>query len=405
MLGPSRDRPVVAAGDRLRQVRRLVLVGLGVEGLERAVGQVEVVVERRPPRQHRRVRGDAAEVAIPRRDAVGPVDQPERRDVVVLQRLGQPPREQEAARGAVGAQRGAGQGLQARAVGRLPEPLGLGADRELAGVEPQMHGEPEPEPLGDLRQLRVQAEPSPREGLDVAVVEMPAVDLSAAAELPEDRFQRQERLVDLGVGPPRDVGPPLGDPLAERGHRVGVAIGQRLDRRRRREERHRGARGQRLGQRPGREGGIDEADVDQVRVDGVEPLARLRQQLERRAEAIGRGRVVARPPGRGPGEDLARQAVHVERVGVPHRGRRVAEHPPRRAQREEVERDPLGVLAPVADRRVAPHPGPDLADQGEPISLAVDEDGAGVLGLLAVAGGEPVGGAVGQDADLARAGR
>ena len=78
--------------------------------------------------------------------------------------------------------------------------FGLGADREPAGVEAEVEREPEPEPLGDLRQLRVEPEPAPGDGLDVPVVEVGAVDLAAVAELPEDRLERQERLVGLGVG-------------------------------------------------------------------------------------------------------------------------------------------------------------------------------------------------------------
>ena len=159
----------------------------------------------------------------------------------------------------VGTERRPRQGLEVRPVGTLPEPLRLGPDRKPAGVEAEVDAEPEPEPLGNLRQLRIQPEPAPGHGLDVAVVEELAIRLAAAAELPEDRLERQQWFVDLLISTARHVGPTLGNRRAERGEPFGVTRSLVLDRAAGSEERDRSAGLERFGKGPGRHVGVNQA--------------------------------------------------------------------------------------------------------------------------------------------------
>ena len=151
MPGLNATNMSVLAGDRLREVRRHVPVDLGPDALERAVGQVEVVVERDPAGQYGRVHRAPAQVGIPGGGGVGPVHQGERGDVIVPHGPRQPPGQLKARDRLVGRQRRAQERFKVRAVRALPEPLRLGPDRELAGVEPEVEREPEAEPAGELR--------------------------------------------------------------------------------------------------------------------------------------------------------------------------------------------------------------------------------------------------------------
>ena len=135
--------------------------------------------------------------------------------MIVPHRRGQPPGEPAALRRPVGGDRGPQQALQAAPVGALPEPLGLGTQWEPAGVEGHVHRVADAEPLGDLRELHEQPEPPPGEGLDAPLFEVCAVDVPAASELPEDRLQRQEAILGLGIRTAGDIRPAVGDRLPQ----------------------------------------------------------------------------------------------------------------------------------------------------------------------------------------------
>ena len=182
--------------------------------------------------------------------------------------------------------------------------------------KPEVHANRNPKPLGDLREHRVEPEPSTgvrsrRSGRRDARGR-PCPPGGTA----RDRAEGQERLVDLGVGAASDdVGPALrliasrsraidsGSASfacpstaccrGEEGHGRGASSGSLIS-----------ARGHCR---------VEQAEVDDVGVDRVEPLARLGEQLERRAEAVLRA-VFTSPAAQasGPGEDFAGQALAVE---------------------------------------------------------------------------------------------
>ena len=97
--GQPPDRLALTLRHRLRQVGRLIKVGLRAERLVGAVGQVEKVVERRPAPQHGRITGGPAQVEIPGGDRLGPVHQGNRADMVVLHRRRHPPGQEPSLRG------------------------------------------------------------------------------------------------------------------------------------------------------------------------------------------------------------------------------------------------------------------------------------------------------------------
>ena len=66
---------------------------------------------------------------------------------------------------------------------------------------------------------------------------------------------------------------------------VGLAIGEDLDGDRRRQERDRRMVFQDRRERVGRRGGVEQAEVEDVAIERVEPLAGLGDQLERRPGA------------------------------------------------------------------------------------------------------------------------
>ncbi len=256
--------------------------------------------------------------------------------MVVPHGRGQPPGDHQSLRGSIGRQRRSQQGLQAGPVGALPEPLDLGTDREAAGVETQVQRVPEPEPLGDLRQLRAQPEPPPREGLDVALFQVCPIDFAAAAKLPENRLERQHQVLGLRVLPARDIHPTLADRLAKLFHALGITTGLVLDRQSRCQEGDRDIRIKRTGQHASWQRGVEQAEIHQVGIDRVEPLPGLGQNLEAGTQPVDGRRSVATLPGIGAGENLAGQGLTVDRVLMPHRGGQVAEQPVGRAQRQEV---------------------------------------------------------------------
>ena len=96
----------------------------------------------------------------------------------------------------------------------------------------------------------------------------------------------------------------------------------------------------------------------------------------------------------GAGQDFAGEAVAVEAVDVPHRGRQVAEHPRQRAEGEEIERERVRFdlegggrvqlredlpdqLDPVAADRDLDHPGPGA---GGPHVMVLGQAGRGAGG-------------------------
>ena len=325
------DRLRISTGCRLGQVGREIRVGVGPKGLVGAVGQVKVIVERDPSAEHRRIGRTPSEIAIPHGHRSRPVNQRKRRHVVVPHGRGQPPGDHQSLRGSIGRQRRSEQGLQAGPVRALPEPLDLGTDREAAGVEPEVQREPQPKPLGDLRQLRVQPEPPSREGLDVALFQVCPIDLAAAAKLPENRLERQHQVLGLRVLPARDINPTLADRLAQPFHARGITTGLVLDRQSRRQEGDRHMRIERTGQHAPWHRGVEQAEIHEIRIDRVEPLPGLGQNLEAGTQPVDGRRSVATLPGIGAGENLAGQGLVVDRVLMSHRGGQVAEQPVGRA--------------------------------------------------------------------------
>ena len=311
--------------------------------------------------------------------------------MVVPHGRGQPPGDHQSLRGSIGRQRRSEQGLQAGPVRALPEPLDLGTDREAAGVEPEVQRVPQPKPLGDLRQLRAQPEPPSREGLDVALFQVCPIDLAAAAKLPENRLQRQHQVLGLRVLPARDINPTLADRLAQPFHARGITTGLVLDRQSRRQEGDRHMRIERTGQHAPWHRGVEQAEIHEIRIDRVEPLPGLGQNLEAGTQPVDGRRSVATLPGIGAGENLAGQGLVVDRALMSHRGGQVAEQPVGRAQRQEVEGDGnhrriIGCLG-RADRAQTLL---DLTDQCRAVRSRLEQDRAGILDLGTVPGREAV---------------
>ncbi len=109
---------------------------------------------------------------------------------------------------------------------------------------------------------------------------------------------------------------------------------------------------------------VEQAEIDQIGVDRVEPLAGLGQHLEPRPQPIDRAGPVADLPGVGSGQQLAGQAFVVQRVGMAHGDGQVAQQPPRGPQGQEIARrrgHPL--VLDRFQRPVRSQPGLDLANQ------------------------------------------
>ena len=117
-----------------------------------------------------------------------------------------------------------------------------------------------------------------------------------------------------------------------------------------------------LGENAGGGVRVEQSEVEEVGVDRIEPLARLREQLERGAKAVGGGRAIAALPRAGAGEDLAGEALVIEAVRVTHRGRQVAEPPAGGAEGEEVGDDRVGFL--VVGQLRAGEAAEEAADEG-----------------------------------------
>ena len=123
-----------------------------------------------------------------------------------------------------------------------------------------------------------------------------------------------------------------------------------------------------VGQHPGGHRRVEQAEVDEVGVDRVEPLAGLGQQLERRAEAVRRRVVVAGRPGPAPARTSRVRLSWSRPSAWPIAIVRSRSHQQRRPEREEV-----GTTAPR--RLVAVGPGRSLG--GEPRQDLDDQRGAG----------------------------
>ena len=89
----------------------------------------------------------------------------------------------------------------------------------------------------------------------------------------------------------------------------GSTTGLVLDRLGRGQERDRDVRSKRTGQHARRHRRVEQAEIDQIGIDRVEPLPGLGQHLEAGAQAVDGRRSVAALPGIGAGEDLAGQGL------------------------------------------------------------------------------------------------
>ncbi len=194
---------------------------------------------------------------------------------------------------AIGPHRRTGQRFDIRSVGAFPEACGLGADREAAGVEGEVKGEPKTESFGDLRPLRIKGESALGERLDRALVEMLPVSLRALAKLPEDRLQRQQRFIDLGERTADHVEPAVVHGATDCFDPLGIECVLSRYRLRRGQQGNRRTTRERLGQRADWKAGIKEAEIDDVRIHRIEPLPRLREDLERSAEMAHRGGLIS----------------------------------------------------------------------------------------------------------------
>ena len=179
---------------------------------------MEEVVDRDPSREDRRVGGGPAEVVEPGGDrarASGPWGG---------SRRGRPSSTCAIRQASLAPSAGRSAATGGRVIDSRVVPSGEAQSR-LASVgtgnrpESRAHveGEPEAEPAGDLRELRVEPEPATGQGLDVPVVEVAAVGRRRPwrnCQAIED--QGRNGSSTSAIGPADHVGPPLGDRLAER---------------------------------------------------------------------------------------------------------------------------------------------------------------------------------------------
>ena len=127
------------------------------------------------------------------------MDQGKRRHVVVPHGRRQPPGDHHPCAG-----RSAASGGRSRVSRLVPSGLSqsrLASDRigNRPASNPRWSANRNPNRLAICGNLRVEPEPPPGEGLDVALLEVGPVDLAAVAELPEDRLQREDQVFGLGV--------------------------------------------------------------------------------------------------------------------------------------------------------------------------------------------------------------
>ena len=330
--------------------------------------------------------------------------------MVVLHRRRQPPGESQPLRRAVGRQRrteSAPPGSCRRGSPRAASTRsGSGTGRRRS---PRWTREPEPEPLGDLRQLRVEPEPAPWPGSRRS-------GRRGAPGRPRRPLRNCQRIDSSGRSgssassyvPPATSAQPSVIASRSGGHAFGVALGLVLDRPRRGEERDGDVRLQGVGEHsrrhaPGRAG---RGRSGRRRPDRT---ARAPGSAARTPRGGGwsRGRRSPACQASAPGEDLAGQALVVEASAWPIAIVRSRSH--QRAVPSARKSSATAIIRLVGRglRRARPAPRLllELADQRVPVGPRFDQDRAGVLDLGAVARGEPLGRPLGDDADLVRPGR
>ncbi len=260
------------------------------------------------------------------------------------------------------------QSFQAAAVGALPQTFGLGRYREFPSVEPHVKRVSKAEASRNLGNASVQAESPASICLDASIIEMQPVCFTTVAELPEDGFQRQEQIFCFGVRASGDVRPAVIDRLPERGHTLWIVQCLVLECLGRHHERDGDRTLKRAREHSFLHRGIDQAQVDQICINRVIPFPRLRQVFKRGPEPVDGPRPIADSPLVSSRKQLARQALVIDRVRVPHGDRQIAKNPAHRAERQKITRRSGHPLAFNQIRGlVGSEPPPDLGDQRSPV--------------------------------------
>ena len=136
--------------------------------------------------------------------------------MVIFHRRCHSPRDQPSLHRTVGRERRAQESFEVAAVGAFPQPLGLRSDRESARVEAHVQSVAKSKSLGELRELGIKPKPSPREGLDAAIVQVGAKTSFARRNCQRiDSSGGRGGVFCFGICPARDVGPAVADRLSE----------------------------------------------------------------------------------------------------------------------------------------------------------------------------------------------
>ena len=279
MSGIAADRIGFTRGDAPSQKRCEVLARFVARVSHRCVGAFEEFSERHEAADDRRVLHAAQQVGEERTADVGPARDDQAGSLILIHRLGEPLRQSEITRCAIGRDRQSRDRVDRRVVAAFPAELAVLGVWIDAVVEQEVTRPGITELRQHLREQRVQTEstPSPRRRL---FAKESLVGRSAAADIVQDRFERQQWRRHLGPLAAEDFRCVALHGFAEQirdlrlvaREFIGIARGhQKADRlavcQQRREFLVRHVR-------------HEQAHVEQVRIGRIEPLTRFVQRLE-----------------------------------------------------------------------------------------------------------------------------